>query len=123
MKSPSQEKLGELLEDVVPSSAKSCGPDLSEVLEIASRESRRKRIVHSAAAGFAASLCLLGVAGWVTWQSDPGKAPIANVAEPKKPVVFERVDDSELLTLLEGAPAAIVEWPDGSRTLMVVENN
>ena len=36
---------------------------------------------------------------------------------------FERVDDSELLTLLEGAPAAIVEWPDGSRTLMVVENN
>ena len=37
-----------------------------------------------------------------------------------QPFQIERVDDEGLLKLLDETPTALVRWPDGSRTLMLV---
>jgi hypothetical protein len=48
------------------------------------------------------------------------------VAPPPSPphassIVIHQVDDQQLLALLQDTPLALMEWPNGDRALMVIE--
>ncbi len=116
---PDPEKLRTLLEDVLPSSGEHCGPSSDEVLSILRHERRRRRMQNSVVLLAVAAI----VAGALHWNSEPAVEPPAIVHARSKPapIVIHRVNDEELLALLKGTPVALMERPDGGRTLLVIE--
>jgi hypothetical protein len=46
------------------------------------------------------------------------EAPI--IAAPPQPPTIERIDDNALLAVLADTPSALVQWPDGRRSLLVL---
>jgi len=94
------------------------------------RKAKQRRLRHVATA---AVVLVLGVCGLAIYSKD--RAPeIASartaplVTGPVVPIVppepaqsvVQQIDDEALLKLLDDTPAALVEWPDGRRSLLVV---
>jgi hypothetical protein len=115
---PDKTTLRALLDDVLPASGKLPGPNCAQVLVMLHRERARRRYLRSAAAILtisALALCPL------LWKNHPTEAtPVATTTKQPVRIVCEHVNDEQLLTLLQGTPAALMEWPNGDRTVIVV---
>lgn len=120
MKPPSdKDPLHALLDDVVPSEGEHCGPARSDLLAMVRRERMCRRQVRVVLGSTCALLLVFGIL-WrpdVSVESPPSQAITAPAT---RPVVIQEVDDRQLLSLLKDTPAALMEWPDGQRTLLVV---
>ncbi|HSI62491.1 MAG TPA: hypothetical protein VLE43_05210 [Candidatus Saccharimonadia bacterium] len=123
---PEEKKLQHLLDDVVPPTAEGAawGPERSTIIAMVGRErARRKRMRIRMAAWCGSAVALAALL--FTWQSDPPQEKSIADAAPAPPsapaITIHQVDDKELLVLLKDAPVALMEWPDGRRTLLVVE--
>lgn len=112
-----------LLEDVLPPSA-SCGPDRAAVLKMVRRERALRRCRRAVLSAGCAVLALALLAFWPAPSSSP-QAPVAVAALPSPPrapsIVIHEVNDQQLLALLQDTPVALMEWPNGERALMVIE--
>lgn len=112
------DKLRDLLADVMPTDSR-CGPSRAAVLEMAGHERVRRRQARVIVATAAAALLALPF----LWRSAPHQespAVAAPVASPQ--IVIHQVDDQQLLALLQDKPVALMEWPNGRRTLLVMEH-
>ena len=139
---PTEDDRSDLLDELFPASASArLRVGTNDVLEWvhqarAARELRRRR--YGVAALIAAPLAI--ISSIFLFQSPPSslRERSAAVANPPKPPpaavtaftaaagqqpAVERVDDDHLLGLLDDTPAALVEWPDGRRSLLVVVRN
>lgn len=122
-----QKSMQRLLDAVVTpeSDCGSLGPNRSAILEMVSHErARRRRIKRYLGAAAGVGGCAL-VALLFLQQSHfqepptmPSLAYTAPAAPP--PITIHEVDDKQLLELLKGTPVALMEWPDGKRTLIVM---
>jgi hypothetical protein len=112
-------KLQELLDDVVPASADGIGPDRAALTAMVRRERSRRN--HARGMCAAALIAFAGVL--LFWRLGPREtAPVPAGRPAAAPIVIHQVDDQQLLVLLKGTPAALMEWPDGQRTLLVMEH-
>ena len=112
------QKFRALLDDVLPSAGEHCGPSRAEVLWMLRNERQRRRYRHTGAA-----LLVLIAVGFVSlrWHRQPlAVAPIAQ-AQAKSAVVIHRVNDEQLLSLLEGMPTALMKLPNGNSMLFVIK--
>jgi len=119
----------ELLEELLPiplSTAIGAG-DVLAWIENERKAQHRRGQFASALAAVAVLICLValfpsrrGVDARSSKSAavDLPKAPI-NVTAPQPPAI-ERIDDNALLAVLANTPSALVEWPDGRRSLLVV---
>lgn len=115
---PNKPELRTLLHDVLPSTGEHCGPARASVIEMVRQERSRRHRTRAALAA-AAVLALATLAA--VWQRPTLPArPIASAPEPPPPLVMKTVNDEQLSALLQGTPAALIEWPSGERTLLVV---
>jgi hypothetical protein len=142
---PPRKELQELLEHVLPQDAPACGPDRATILRMVREEGARRRQRR----GIFAALAAVAAAGLINlapgWRSSEGAiekpaaaapapattntntiaeaAPVVPVHAPSgpSPVVIHEVDDQQFLALLQDTPAALMVWPNGQRTLLVVE--
>jgi hypothetical protein len=117
MKHDSQD-LETLLDDVLPDD---CGPDRAALLGMV-REARacRRRLRLAAVSGVAV-LLMLALFAWHPPSQAP--APMATappIPAPARAMMIQEVDDRQFLALLQDAPVALMEWPSGERTLLVV---
>ena len=126
---PKQKSLQRLLDDVVVSEAgcEHLGPTRSALLEIVSQErTRRKHTRLALGTAVGASVCAL-VALLFLQRHDlpqrPSSPPqiVQTTPPPSDSLTIHEIDDKELLELLKGTPVALMEWPDGKRTLLVME--
>ena len=116
---PDPDKLRALLDDVLPAASEHCGPSSDEVLSILRRERQRRRRLQNSVA----VLATVAVAGgaWL-WNNKPEvEVPVVQMPSKPAPIVIHRVNDEELFALLKGTPVALMEQPDGRRTLLVIE--
>ncbi len=133
----SKPELRDLLEDVLPPGAgDNCGPKLADVLNWKRKEQSRRTRRRTVLCAISILLALAGTFFWNTRESSRGTAPeIAAPSTPvestplvsaaptlPKPVVIRQIGDDELLALLEGTPTALMEWPNGERTLMLLDH-
>jgi hypothetical protein len=124
-----QKSMQRLLEDlVVPESGcEHLGPDRTTLLEMVSQErARRKRTRTCLGAAAGVGACALAAVLFVQQVHQP-QEPLATPATahaapaPPPPITIHEVNDKELLELLKDTPVALMEWPDGKRTLLVME--
>jgi hypothetical protein len=120
-----------LLDEVLPEANAKGGPSCAEVLGMV-REERAKRGQRRAMG--MAMVVVLGLVVWVQGQWDrqvpeqragvvvPVAVPV--VVKKEKAVLAEVkiINDDELLELLGDVPSALLEWPNGERTLLIVEH-
>jgi hypothetical protein len=117
----------ELLEEVFPPSTHSDSPSLASVLDSIRRERRsraQRRCALAATACAAVTLFVLS-SMWTSHTPQPDASSARMVAAPgarsqPEAVKVERVDDRGVLDRLDSTPSALIEWPDGRRTLMVL---
>src|SRR6185436_15129222 len=107
-----------LLEEVLPTAGDLMGPHASDVLKMVRDERMRRRrprlIIPAAVVAFAGT--------WLFLRS-AAKPEISQVAAPvPPPIIIREVDDHQFLALLQDTPAALLEWPNGERTLLLVED-
>lgn len=116
---PDPEKLRTLLDDVLPSSGEHSGPSSDEVLSILRHERQRRRRLQNSVA----LLAMAAVAGGaLLWNNKPAvEVPVVQMPSKPAPIVIHRVNDEELFALLKGTPVALMERPDGGRTLLIIE--
>jgi hypothetical protein len=111
-------KLRELLDDVVPPSAGRRGPERREILEMVRHERSgrtRKRVLCSLAV-------VLVAGGIVLSKLQPPMSPQKTApTAPESRIVVNSINDDELMALLQATPAALMELPNGDRTLLVVD--
>jgi hypothetical protein len=119
-----------LLEALFPSES-AADPRADDVIRWieADRRTRQRRLWYSSAT---AALLVFAVSAITMFVRHEPSAAIARVgpgaasepvrvpsAEPPRSLV-ERVDDEDLMGSLDDMPAALVQWPDGRRSLLVV---
>ena len=127
---PNNDPRHELLEDLFSPSENDETLPIEEVLGVIRQGKhnryRRRRVMALAACGL---LLVAAVSG--AWMSRPQvpRGSLAQVAtstvvpsQPDPPRV-ERVSDQGALDLLDSTPTALIEWPDGRRTLMMLVSN
>jgi len=116
---PNETNLQTLLDDVLPSSGEHCGPSRADVSAMLRSERHRRRRLRTGAAVLAL-LALVSVS--LLWRNERTARPSV-VHAPTKPasIIVQEVNDEQFLMLLQGMPAALMEWPNGERTLLVVE--
>lgn len=115
------EKLKGLLAEVLPTpGAEHCGPPCPGVLALVRQERarrQRRRIAMAACATVALVVSLM------FWHSEPRTDPIAEAGQPSGPPsapnAIQQIDDQQLMALLQDTPTALMEWPNGQRTLVV----
>ena len=130
---PNDDELRELLEDVLLPEDADEGASLRVVLDLirSAREARlrRRRRVASGIAGVAIIGCLaLFASPRSRIEPAPDVArivraadqPVSRPAEPITPPSIQRVDDDGMLAMLDDRPTAIVSWPDGRRSLLML---
>jgi len=117
----------ELLEDLFSPSENEETFPIEKVLGIIRQEKqtchRRRRAMMPAACGLALVAAVFGV--WNSRPQELGRSLVQVSARPIAPFqadfpVVERVSDQGALDLLDSTPSAVIEWPDGRRTLMVL---
>ncbi len=124
------EQLRPLLDEVLPDMEGQGGPNCAEVIGMV-RAERAKRGQRRAMA--AAVVVVLGVVAFSFVQQEQESSKVVEVAvvspvkvkpevaAPSLPPV-KRINDEELLELLADTPSALLEWPNGERTLLIVEH-
>ena len=123
---PNKTKLRALLDEVLPASGEDHGPSRAQVLGMLHRERARRRRWRTGAALMAVSTLLL--LPWLWKNHHSASTPLVKMAQtvskaaPARAITIEHVNDEQLLALLHGTPAALVEWPNGDRTLLVVRH-
>ena len=138
-----REKLDGLLEKVLPPNAGSLGPDLTQVLEIAARERRRrmirKRTVYGSVAVFLFAMGMVFThqklsqtdsisTAATSYEQAASAAPPQDEtfnSSPKaagtRTIVINQINDEQFDALLGSVPSAVMNMPDGSRTLLVLD--
>jgi hypothetical protein len=124
---PDPMNLQTLLDDLLPDAS---GLDRAALLTMVREEHarRRRRRILAAASGTAA-LILLPLLAWRPHRQESSPliaapvppAPVMAPAPPAPSIVIQEVDDRQFLALLQDAPAALMEWPNGERTLLVMQ--
>ncbi|RBP41507.1 hypothetical protein DES53_107340 [Roseimicrobium gellanilyticum] len=124
-----QKSMQHLLDDVVTpeSDCEHLGPNRTTLLEMVSQErARRKRT--STYLGTAAGACVCALVTLLLvqqshWFQESPATPstVHAVPAPPEPITIHEVNDKELLELLKDTPVALMEWPDGKHTLLVME--
>lgn len=112
-----------LLDDVLAGNETPSGPDCAAVLAMvrtAQAQRQQRRLLLSTAAVLA--LCFT----YLSYQTNkpvpqPIQVAVRRTVEPALPPV-KQINDDELLALLKDTPAALMEWPDGTRTLLIVQH-
>lgn len=113
------EKLRALLDDVLPSSSKHCGPASADVLNMV-RHERQRRLRRHSRVGLL--MFVLLAAGAVLWNREPPTlAPVVQAPLNPAPMVIHHINDEQLFALLEGTPAALMKLPNGDSRLLVIE--
>jgi len=124
---PNNDPRHELLEDLFSPSEKEETLPIEEVLGVIRQgkqnRHRRRRAMALAACGLALVAAVFGV--WVSRPQELGRSLVQVSASPIAPTqadfpVVERVSDQGALDLLDSTPSAVIEWPDGRRTLMML---
>lgn len=112
---PDSDSLDELLDELMPAEGRLRRDDLLALVRHERRRRQRRRVLMLA-------LPLVLAAAWfgVPRPGAPEPQAAPHVAAASKPLTIERVNDEQLLALLEGTPAALMHWPDGRRTLLVL---
>jgi hypothetical protein len=125
---PKQKSMQRLLDDVVipESDCGHLGPDRSVILEMVSHERMRRRRTRRCL-GVAAGAGICAVAALLFIQPSPlphetsvVRPKVQTAPAPLPPLTIREVDDKQLLELLKDSPVALMEWPDGKRTLLVM---
>jgi hypothetical protein len=113
------QKLRALLDDVLPESGEQCGPSGGDVLHLVRSERQRRRRLHAGAAALAIFATALVV---LPWNQERSVNSVVTPA-PTSPasVVIRNVNDEQLFALLDGTPTALMESPNGHRTLFIIE--
>lgn len=118
---PTPETRESLLQDLLPASGGHSGPTRTKILEIVRGEKTRR---HRRRTG----LVLIAVAGCIlsTVLRHETISPATTVTPPERSAPqpergVREIDDEQLLAMLEGTPAAIMEGPNGQRTLLILE--
>src|SRR5437899_1446089 len=116
---PNKRNLQALLDDVLPSAGEHCGPSSADVSAMLRCERHRRRRSRAVAVGLALTAL---VSGSLQWRNERTTWP-PFVPAPAKPasIVVQEVNDEQLLALLHAMPVALMEWPNGERTLLIVE--
>jgi hypothetical protein len=128
---PTPENRQELLEDVFTPERPSRPVSAEEVLGLirAARERRQQR-----RRALACTALLLAAVGWSAallrgGKSAPGSPAVASansvpavavLPPPPSASLIEHVGDDEMLDLLKGRPVALVHWPDGRQSLLML---
>lgn len=123
-----QESLQRLLDDVVTpeSDCGQLGPNRSTILEMVNHErTRRSRMRRCLGTAAGAGVCVLLALLFMQQSSPPQELSVMTqtvhtAPSPHPPLTIREVDDKQLLELLKGTPVALMEWPDGKRTLLVM---
>ena len=138
---PNKTTLRALLHDLLPASDEYPGPDRSQVLGLLRSERLRRRRQQAGAALAALAILSLwlllgknlsrtvpsplaataGQPAPVADSGGPGRALPVEATRKPAPLVIEHVNDEQLITLLQGTPSALLEWPNGNRTLLVLK--
>jgi hypothetical protein len=130
---PTNHDSRELLQDIFAPEHPSSAVSAEEVLRLVqhAREARQRRRRFSAVA----AVFLMSAIWAVTFlpsRSTNSSRTTVNVPVPSAPIglpssitppIVEHVDDDRMLALLDEAPAALVRWPDGRRTLLLLVTN
>jgi len=116
---PNRTNLQTLLDDVLPSSGEHCGPSRADVSAMLRSERHRR---HRLRIGTTVVVLIVLVSSSLLWRKERPAWPLVAHAPTKPPsIIVQEVNDDQLLALLQGVPAALMEWPNGERTLLVVE--
>lgn len=116
---PDPEKLHALLDEVLPSSAEHCGPSRADVLHLLRGERQRRRHLLTSVTTLAIVAAALVT---LRWKSGPPAAPIIESSAQHASVAIRNVNDEQLFALLRGTPTALMERPNGERTLFIIEH-
>jgi hypothetical protein len=127
---PTNDPQRELLEDVFSPSAEGDALPIDEVLRVIRREKQARARRRSVVTLVACAILALATFSSV-WTSRPQRpkqpehpSPLVaanTVISPQQDVPhIERVSDEGALALLDSTPSAVVQWPDGRRTLMIL---
>jgi hypothetical protein len=127
---PTNDPRRELLEDLFSPSVEGDSLPIDEVLGLIRRE-RQARARRRGAVALVACVILALATFSSVWISRPqrseGSSPLiaANTVISSQHDVpnVERVNDEGALALLDSTPSALIEWPDGRRTLMILVSN
>jgi hypothetical protein len=122
---PTQDHRRELMEDVfAPENARDAMP-FESVLRAVQAAKRARRLRQRAIGCVAALLAFMwGVTRLLP--NPPSNSPtratqsVAAAPSPANPPSVERVDDDGMLAMLDGQPAAVVRWPDGRKSLLLL---
>jgi hypothetical protein len=125
---PKQDQLRPLLDEILPGDEAQGTPSCAEVLGMvrAERVQRRQRRLMLGTVAMVAGVFLFS-----SYQASkqPLSAPVKvamTAVVPEKPTSLpvQRINDDELLALLQdaGTASALMEWPNGERTLLIVEH-
>jgi hypothetical protein len=130
---PTNQGSRELIEDIFAPEQPSTSISAEEILRLVQHalEARQRRRRRSAAAAvfLAAAACAVT---FLPGRSTHSSRTAANVPIPSAPIaakasvappVVEHVDDERMLALLDETPAALVCWPDGRRSLLLLVAN
>ena len=117
---PNRDELRALLEDVLPATGEHCGPSRAHLLDVVKRERSRRHRTRTILVTTAA--CLFAALVFIWPRSHPTNAPLSAGPKAPTPIVIHEVNDQQLFALLKDTPVALVEWPNGERTLMIVEH-
>jgi hypothetical protein len=103
------------------------GPNRSAILEMVSRNRARRRrtkTILGATAGAGACAVVASLFFWPLHspqQPSPTEPVVHAAPSPPPALTIQEVNDKELLELLKDTPVALMEWPDGKRTLLLTE--
>ena len=130
---PMNEDRRELLEDIFAPEHQAKCVTAEEITRIvhAARQARQRRRRSAAGAALILAAALSAVA---LFPRKPGSVPptaanvpaapvIALAQAPAMPPAVEHVDDEGMLAMLDDKPAALVRWPDGRRSLLLLVAN
>jgi len=130
---PTNHRSRELLEDIFAPKNSSSAVSAEQVLQLVQHaqeaQQRRRRLSAAAALFLVAAVWAVTLlprqssnSSRVTTNIPVPSAPIASVSSITPPTV-EHVDDEHMLDLLDETPAALVYWPDGRRSLLLLVAN
>ena len=112
--------LQRLLEKVLSEPGDGCGPSRDELLELVRHEHSSRRHLRTASC-VAAFVGVVAIA--VAWPHGRQGGQTTTVLPLSSPgIVINHVDDEQLMALLKDTPVALMEWPNGERTVLVIDN-
>ncbi len=107
-----------LLDEIIPPAGEQCGPDRGTVIGWA-KQARRQRI---RARAIVTSAAIVAAMGFVLPPSSKNQPLAVSTPPPSPPpLMIEHINDAQLFSLLEGKPIALMEWPNGERTLLMLD--